>query len=463
MGSTLYTTTSEETARFVKSDADMAVTQTEADAESRTLWREWPRVDAAEAKALVDTMMGTAQVTDPQVDKETYTGLYSVADVVVIENNRRWVTIRQKLIRITTILSVADLPQPVDAARRELYRPFQYDPGYGDIRIFEYKFLDRSSREVCMEGGDDSVIPDGQLEQSGYTLEGRRWVTEERGDRTCTFFTFQRKVTWENINDDGDDVDTVRQMGESGYHAGQAYLGYLQKQEQVAFGVPLDDASSVVDKWHTTGTPGTDGWATSDVTLIMKPDGEAYISRTREPSNSTTALASGILLEREMYAALGLPKRAVIILPNLTKSNADSVLSTLKSQTTITIDGTTYRNAGVRRNIHSSGLADLIITGKILGIAPTNANNYAVGDTVIFAQEIIIADDGETRYRHTVGRRITESESAAVDWANQSDEKPFQNNLGTHKGGKVNKLTNLGLYEALKETWTSSNEFSTTP
>ena len=460
MGNNLRTTTPEDKARFVKSDVDMATTLTENDTNAKTVWREWPQIDATEANDLANDLMDVAQITDPLADGETLTGLYSNADVIVVENGRRWVTIRQKLIRITTISTVNDLPQPVDAGRAELYRPFQYDPGVGDVRVFEYKYLDRSSRETCMD--KDSGISNKDLEQSGYTIGARRWVTEPRGDRTCTLVVFQRKVTWENINDNGDDVDTVRQVGESGYHAGQAYLGYLQKQEQVAFGVPLDDASTVVDTWHSE-VPGTDGWATSDVTLIMKPDGEAYISRTREPENTNSSTSSGLLLEREMYATGSFPKRAVVILPNLKKFTAQTRLGQLKGATNIKIDNTTYRNGGVKVNYHPSGLVDLIITGNLVGMASTRANNYAIGETTVFAQEIIIADDGATRYRHTVGRLITASESEAIDYANQSDQKPFQNNLNTHKGGRVNKLTNLDLFEALKETWTASNNFSTTP
>jgi len=456
MGSTLYTTTSEETARFVKSDADMAVTQTEADAESRTLWREWPRVDAAEAKALVDTMMGTAQVTDPQVDKETYTGLYSVADVVVIENNRRWVTIRQKLIRITTILSVADLPQPVDAARRELYRPFQYDPGYGDIRIFEYKFLDRSSREVCM---DDDNITDEQLEQSGYTLEGRRWVTEERGDRTCTFFTFQRKVTWENINEAGNAVDNDHDMEIDGYYSGDQYLKLNYSKRNVAYGVPIDDAEDVVEKWTDDENPATTGYATERISIILQPNGEVFLSRILDQANTdSTAYTDGFIITRNMDMGTGTPKAIVVMVPKLTKTAADAIISTLKSRAVITLDGTTYRNYGVTRNILPSGLANVLIEGRILGLTGRRSN-LALGLITGYKMFITVSDDGAQPYLVQFDRLVTESRAEAVIHAQTSDIRPTLNNLRGHRGGRVDYAENMGVWVAFAEHWSETNNF----
>jgi len=143
MASKLRTTIPESEARFVRSDADEAVTHATSDANSRTMWREWTQIKASVAKSLSNTLMGVAQITGPTVDGETYTGVYSNADVIVIENNRRWVTIRQKLIRLTTVagatsvIAAATLPQPVNSQRVEVYRSFQYNPGSGDTVVQE--------------------------------------------------------------------------------------------------------------------------------------------------------------------------------------------------------------------------------------------------------------------------------------------------------------------------------------
>lgn len=456
MASTLYTSTAEDKARFVKSDADMAVTQTEADAESRTLWREWPSIDASDAKDLAGTMMGTAQVTDPQADEETYTGLYSVADVVVIENNRRWVTIRQKLIRITTITSSTDLPQPVDSARRETYRPFQYDPGYGDIRIFEYKFLDRSSREVCM---DEDNISDDDLEQSGYTLEGRRWITEERGDRTCTFVTFQRKVTWENINEAGNAVDNDHDMEIDGYYSGDKYLKLNYSKRNVAYGVPIDDAADVVTKWTDDEDPATSGYATEKISIIMQPNGEVFLSRVLDYANTdSTDYTNGFVIRRNMYMVNAVPKAIVVMVPKLTKTDADSLISNLGSRSTIVLDGTTYRNYGVSRNILPSGLANVLVEGRILGLTGRRSN-MVLGEILGYKTFITVSDDGAQPYKVVFDRLVTANESAALTWANGSTNRPSLNNLRGHKGGRVDYVENYGVYVAFRETWSETNDF----
>ena len=452
----LRTTVPENRARFVQSDADTAVTHTTNNAESRTFYREWTEIDATVADTLAATMMLTAQISNPLADGQTYTGLYSNADVQVIENSRRWVTIRQKLIRLTTVTAATDLPQPVDAGRAEVLRPFQYDPGSADVRIFEYRYLDRSSQEVCL-----SSIADVDLALTGYTVIDRQWRTEPRGDRTCTFQTFQRKVEWTNVNDDGTDVDTIRIMGEDGYYAGVNYLKHLQSQSETAFGVPIDDAADILTGWHGDEDPSASGLATVNVAIQMRGDGEVYISRTREPVNTTATTSSGIVIERNMFNGGGTPKSCVVLIPNLLKATADSLLNTLRTATTITMDSTTYRNSSVKRRIHPSGLCDLIVTGNIATVGNV-INRYQDGSISNFGQSIEVDDDG-TRYRVIAQRLVVESEESAVKFMNAEDPydgvelaslvRPVKNNLKQHLDGRMDYSPNLGRYICVRLVW----------
>jgi len=445
----LETTTPENKARYVRGDGDTAVTHTTNNAGAQTLWREWPNIDATVAETLQETLLTTAQIDNPQADGETRTGRYSNADVILVENNRRWVTIRQKLIRMSTITAAADLPQPVDANRVETYRSFEYDPGEGDVLVLEYRYLDRSSRAVCMSG-----IAKADLTTAGYTLEARRWVTEARGDRTCTFVTFQRKVTWSNINDAGNLPDTWRTMGEKGYYAGQNFLKHKRVDSEMAYGVPIDNADDILTELKNEEDPVGNGYATKSVTVFQRQNGEVWIGRDTEQLNTDSALSSAILLQRDMDISNGTPKRFVGILPNLLDATATNVLNTLRSTTVITVDGTAYRNAGVRREPRDSGLSDIFIIGKIAGSGSLVKDSYAIGDTFNFQQRIRVSDDG-VRYRVVFSRRVTDVEQDAVDWADASSDRPVLNGRKAHKGGKLDYAENLGLWIAIRERWTS--------
>jgi len=474
MASKLRTTIPESEARFVRSDADEAVTHATSDANSRTMWREWTQIKASVAKSLSNTLMGVAQITGPTVDGETYTGVYSNADVIVIENNRRWVTIRQKLIRLTTVLVAADLPQPVDVGASPLLRPFQYDPGSADDRVFEYRYLNRSSSTVCLD--PVSGISNTDLALSGYTILDRRWRTEPRGDRTCTFFTIQRKVIWSNIDtSDRKDVSTIRTIGEEGYYAGVNYLKYLQSQNEMAYGVPIDDAANILAQWHSDEAPATSGYATSNVAIQVRGDGEVYISRTREPVNPAstvlaTAMATGFLIEREMFSGGGIPQRCVVLLPNLLKTTADALLVALRTASTITLDSTVYRNDRVRRNVHPSGLCDLIITGKIATVGNV-LNEYQDGTVKNYGQKIVVVDDG-TRYRVTAQRIVDASEAEVIKFMNAESPyngaalpngvnlaalvRPPKNNLKQHLDGHMEYSPKMDRYIGIRLVWTNA-------
>jgi len=427
------------------------------------MWREWPQIDATEAKTLSDILMGVAQISGPQVDGETYAGVYSNADVIVVRDNRRSVTIRQKLIRLTTVLLVTDLPQPVDAGSASVLRPFEYDAGSDDVRIFEYRFLDRSSSEVCL-----SSIKDIDLALTNYTIIDRQWQTEPRGDRTCTFQVFQRKVSWSNSDEEGTDVKSIRTIGEEGYYAGVHYLKHLRRESETAYGVPLEDAANILNAWHADEDPDATGKATVNVAIQVRSNGEAYITRTIEYANkkatpAVSATAHGILLERQMFTGGGIPRRSVVLIPNVIHDVADALLATLRTATTITLDDTVYRNASVKRSVRPSGLCDITVEGKI-ATAGSVLSQYQDGSIADFTQQIVVDDDG-ARHRVTGQRLIVQSEASAVQFMNGQGPyngatkaqltRPNRNNLKQHLDGHMKYSAKMDRYICLRFVWAS--------
>ena len=290
------------------------------------------------------------------------------------------------------------------------------------------------------------------MELSGYTIEARRWGTEPRGDRTCTFYVFQRKVTWTNVNSETSLPVSVRTMGEDSYFAGVNFHDYMRVDHQTAFGVPIDSAQGMLNAWRSAEDRDGTGIATKNVTVLQRADGEVFMSRDIEVVNTNTSLSAAFVVERDMDISSGLPKRAVVVIPNLTKETSDALLTTLSNKAILDIDNTAYRNSGVRRKIHDSGLSDLFIIGKMAGTGSTVGNNSAVGDIYNFKQEIRTSDEGVV-WRVIFGRRVTTSEQSAVNWANDSSDRPLLNNLKAHKGGRIDYLSNLGLWVAMRETW----------
>ena len=468
MGNNLKTTIPEADARLVQQRGDVWIAHQDSNEEAITLMREWPNIDASVADTLVITLLGTSVVTDPLADGQTYTGRFAVSDVVVVENPRRWVTIRQTLTWVTNVTTSAELTVPVILGREEVYRAFEWEAGAGTARVYQYKYLDPAAREVCL-----LTITDGQMfaltgltqrtssTSTGFEIEERRWEIGPRGDRTGTLTVLYREPRWTNANESQDDVDVIHATGEAGKVNEDEFLGYKDVKTERAFGVAQEEAESVYAGWLADIESNlNEPYKVTQISMLKMPNGEVHFLRTSKKRNvlsgAITVLETNAIIMSKSKNLAGLTTRIVVLFPNLNKETSDILIENMRTETEFTFGGHTYKNGGFDRTIDEAGLSTFRIVG-IQGMVSAGAN-YPEGDIDVYKEELHVSDDG-TIYLKLIGRRVTTSLQEAIDWAKLSSDLPPIHDLRTHKDGFFVFRPELGVYVSWKERWKTANDF----
>ena len=156
------------------------------------LIRKWPFIDATYADGLVTGLLnGSATVSNPQADEQTYTGTFVIGEVKGIGQDDRSVEITQELTKVTSVteLSVLAGLTPIKQGLKNVDHPFGDAGGYSTNEslsntrglIYTYKFLtgfavinaltDANFQSLCNSEDSSMQFVDKQLvEMEDHTL-----------------------------------------------------------------------------------------------------------------------------------------------------------------------------------------------------------------------------------------------------------------------------------------------------
>jgi hypothetical protein len=460
------TALTESLARLSKDQVDPFVTTTD-----RQITRFWLNVDATYSDDLLASaaLLGSI-VTDPQADGQTFTGTWVVSEMYGDEENDRSVTIVQKLTKVTAITGetgeacLAQLPTPnVTPGVREVADFGQLKTGKVELRILRYIHLkpDATTREkllVTITDAEWNVVLNAIL--AGLTIESRKWEVEPKGDWTGTLTIAAKLNTWDGSSAVANGHTTQMSGRQTQTLTGDVF-GHQYEVTRQYPGIPTAsvEAEARTLRDDSGGTLHIEEGATfraEDVLIQYGANGESTITvrKTQEtdtlgnPSDVTASVAVALFKDADT-----LPRAVTLYWPNLPQATADTLTSTFRAAASFTYEGTIYPRIRVEIDRHKSGTCTVVVNGSIP--SGSGGGRWLQDEDDYYEQRLEVDEsEGGDTYRVTIGRKVTSVRADAYTWCNASSIVPAINGHREKvKGGWLRYNSNLGLYEAFKETW----------
>jgi len=186
--------------------------------------RSWPEGHAKYADTKITAMNLVKRVTNPKVDKQTYTGVFVASQIQPSEGADRRPSLSQTLTKIKQITDTASLGPSVDGAKAEVLSPFAVRSGTSNYRTRQWQYIDPDDEQETI-----GLVPTGD---TGYTLIDKDF--RHQSDRTGLFTCIYKLPVWGN--DTG--VYTVVNRTNEG--------GWGENVMSTATGVPVDTAVTQV-------------------------------------------------------------------------------------------------------------------------------------------------------------------------------------------------------------------------
>ena len=207
LNTTATATAFNDAARLVEKSHDVL-------AEGSTLLRCQPHMDATVADALIAALetQGFTLPASPVVkaDGQQYAGRFVRSKLYMTEpsdqeTGPREVTVYEGLTKIHIVATEADLPPPIEMARKEILDAFSLEEGTREMIGYKYVNLDPTARAALM--ALDITPPTDYLEKD------RRFDVEEAGNRTGTLLVLFFKMTWNAFNEASPDHTSYDNYG----------------------------------------------------------------------------------------------------------------------------------------------------------------------------------------------------------------------------------------------------------
>jgi hypothetical protein len=242
---------------FIDSDARMSRIIGDPYQAGFRIIRTWPEGHANYADTKIIALNDCTRVTDPKVDKQTYTGTFVVSEIQPTEGADRRPTISQTLTKIKKISDTASLGPSIDGAKSEVLNPFAVRSGTGDYRTRQWLYLDPNDEQEAI-----GLNPVGD---TGYTLIDKDF--RHSSDRTGSMSALYKKPTWGN--DTG--VFTKINIENEG--------GYGERITKSATGVPVDDAVVLLRDMASTDS-------LLSASYVERGNGEGVVRKTEHSGDS---------------------------------------------------------------------------------------------------------------------------------------------------------------------------------
>jgi len=161
--------------------------------------QEWRYTDPADHEEILADFNAIKTITDPVIEGETVTGLFSCSKVEARPNEDGSVRFSRVLTQIFTVDELSDLTSmsPIITQKQEIINAFGFESGIGDTLMYVYKNLSHASRTFVME-----TLTAAQLETIPASHPTGDWVYVDREfnareDGTGDFVVIFREMTWD--------------------------------------------------------------------------------------------------------------------------------------------------------------------------------------------------------------------------------------------------------------------------
>ncbi len=206
----------------------------------------WPYIDPWYADTLITNLVSVTNVTSPQADLQTYSGLFVASEVgsrrledAAIEM-WRWLT---RVSSPTNAAGLSALPYRT-IQKNEILRLFTWETGEGDMFgiVFDYLNPSDATRTALFAIADATLV---STFASGWTYSDRDWKVNK--DNTATFTVIFKMVAWSNSSGSGTNIvlSTTNITGYSNYEPDTGTHGLTSRRTDGSDAVPSANAATI--------------------------------------------------------------------------------------------------------------------------------------------------------------------------------------------------------------------------